>query len=59
MSTSTKTVEVRILAVVGKRPSIFEKLMASLRSLISKAPAQPKDQSYADYEETMAVLTGF
>ncbi len=59
MSTSTKTMEVRILAVVERRPGVFEKLLTSLRSLIFRSESQPKDQSYADYLETVARLTGF
>ncbi|HEY7406137.1 MAG TPA: hypothetical protein VIB39_21605 [Candidatus Angelobacter sp.] len=59
MSTSAKTVEVRIFAVVEKRSGVFERLTASLRNLVFRAESQPKDQSYADYLETMARLTGF
>ncbi len=69
MNTSTKTVEVRALASVADnsaRP--FERMRLHLMTLIapfglltSKAASkkEPKDQSYADYLETMAVLTGF
>jgi hypothetical protein len=59
MSTGTRTLEVRIFAVVGKRPSRLARLVAFFRSLMSRAATQPKDQSYADYLETMAILTGF
>lgn len=59
MSTGTKTIEVRIVAVIGKRPSRLARLIALFRNLMSRAASQPKDQSYADYQETMASLTGY
>ena len=63
MTTATKVVEVR--AIISREPSspwiqrTVEKIQLFLMS--SKADAQKRfqDQSYNDYLETMAKLTGF
>ena len=63
MNTATKVVEVR--AIISREPSspwiarTVEKIQMFLMS--SKADAQKRfqDQSYNDYLETMAKLTGF
>lgn len=63
MTTATKVVEVR--AIISREPSspwiarTVEKIQMFLMS--SKADAQKRfqDQSYNDYLETMAKLTGF
>jgi hypothetical protein len=60
MNASTKTIEVSIVTVIEERSTRgFAGLISSFRRLISKAASEPKDATYADYLETMAVLTGF
>ena len=58
MTTNTNVVAVSTVSF-EERSMGFARLIASFRDIVFKSESQPKDQAYADYLETMAVLTGF
>lgn len=58
MNTITQ-IETQDFAVEERSTKVFARLLASFRGLVTRATSPTKDQSYADYLETMAHLTGF
>ena len=56
---NTNTVAVSAVVIQECSAKGLAGLIASFREHLSKAASQTKDQSYYDYLETMAVLTGF